>query len=985
MQFHPDSPVYTSATLKALHESALLDTSSQETFNRLTRLASMALRAPIVFITLVDQDQQFFLSSQGLPEPGSSTKESSLSHSFAQRIVISGKPLMIADIRKSRRSRKDSGVHEMGLVAYLGIPLRTAEDHVLGVISAGDQVPREWTTPEQNMLKDLAAIAQREIDHQIELRRLESVQEQADASEQFRHLVEHSLAGIYLIQDGTFLYVNPRLAEIFGYTPQEIISDKRKEDLVIEEDRARVAENIQKRLDGELERIHYTFRGQHKDGRTIHVETLGSRAEIRGKPAIVGTLLDITERVHATLALRRREEHFRSLLANAWDIIHEVGADGTIRYISPSVERVLGYSPEEMTGKPAIEFVHPDDVLEVSRALANIQSPGSTHRMEMQLRHKDGSWRTVEVQTTIIKNATEELVAIVNTHDITEVRITEEALQTNEERYRLVAHAANSAIRDWSVNTGECLWNGASNILLRYTAEEIGSSVTWWYERIHPEDRDRVINGIQSVLDGIGESWSAEYRFLKGDGAYATVIDSCHVVRDSRGIAVRVIGSLIDVTERKRNEEAQRFLARASSLLGEDLKIGTILASLVRMTVPTLADYCLIDLIEEGQLRRVAAAHLDPVRETLLRQNEFYALDGDPERHSVIRVLRTREPVLVTECTDAVLRKISHDEEHYGQWKDMGVYSFMIVPLITHGTAFGVVTLVMSQSRRQYKPWDLLVGQDLAYRAASAIGHAKLYDEAQEAIRAREEVIGVVSHDLRNPLNIIRMGAAYLKDVTEDRRSQNVEMLDRIHRASEQMTRMTEDLLDVSSIEVGRFSVALARHRVSSFVPEVRELLLPLCEEKSIRLSYSVTEDAGEVKIDFSQMLRVFSNLVGNAIKFTPKGGEITIEAERDGHDIHFRVTDTGPGLSQAQIAHVFDRYWQAKKGDRRGAGLGLTISKGIVEAHGGRIWAECREKGGAIFCFTIPALLSTDFAPEINSPNEGAMQHVGGVAAGRH
>ncbi len=965
MQFHTDSPITDSSKLNVLQESALLDTLPEKRFDRLTRLAADALHVPVVLITLVDEELLFFVSSQGLPDSSASGWQSSPSRSLTQHVVTSGEPLVISDLRKDRRANVDPSLQESGVVAYAGIPLRTAENHIFGALSVGDRSPREWTGPEIDMLENLAVIVGGEIDHRIELRRSGAAQFQAEVLEFFRQIAENSLAGIYLVHDGPFLYVNPRLAEIFGFTPEEIVGKKRPEDLVAEEDRARVAENIKKRLDGRVSSIHYTFRGLKKDGSLIYVEVLGSRTEISGQPAVVGTLLDVTERVRATAALKRREEHFRSLLANSWDIIHEVGADGAINYISPSVERALGYTPEEMVGRQANEFVHPDDLPEASRAFAEkIQSPGTIHSMEMRLRHKDGSWRTVEIQATVLMNGSEEPVVIVNTHDITATRETEKALQTNEERYRLVAHAANSAIRDWNVNSGACVWNGASSTLLRYTRDEIGSNVEWWYERIHSEDRNRVINGIQAVLDGIGGSWSAEYRFLRGDGVYATVLDTAHVTRDKRGIPVRVTGSLVDVTERRRNEEAQRFLARASMLLNEDLKIETVLASLARLTVPSLADYCLIDLIEKDQLRRVTAAHVDPEREAMLLQNEFHPIDGDPEHHPVIKVIRTGEPVLVTDCTDAVMRRISHDEEHYQKLKDMEVSSFMIVPLLTHGSTLGVLTLVMTQSKRQYKPWDLLVGEDLANRAALAIDHAKLYDAAQEAIRMREEVMGVVSHDLRNPLSIIHMGASYLIDLTEDRRSQNAQMLERILKASEQMTHMIEDLLDVSSIEAGKFSIARTTKPVSVVVREANELLLPLSDEKSIRLTYSVAEDAGNVSVDFPQILRVFSNLVGNAFKFTPEGGEITIEADRQGTDVHFRVVDSGPGLKEEQLSQVFDRYWQAEKGDRRGAGLGLSICKGIVEAHGGRIWAECKDGGGGFFCFTIPAAEAIESSP---------------------
>jgi PAS domain S-box-containing protein len=958
MQISPDHPIQHPLRLRAPARTALLESPGEEPFESLTRLAVRTLGVPASLITLVSGERQFFKSYRGLlPEPGASRTATALSRSFAQHVVTSGEPLLIADTRDHPLVQGNPAIEEMNFIAYAGIPLRTAGDVVLGAFSAVDHVPRAWTPDEVDILSDLSRLAMHEIDRRIDAALpAQSRTGGGTMPGQFRRIVEHSLAGVYLIRGNRFLYVNPKLAEIFGYTPDEILSGKGPTDLVVVEDRRRVEESIRKRLRGEAESAHYTFRGLRKDGGMIEVEVLSSRTEIDGEPAVVGTLLEITERKRAEEALRRREEHFRSLLENASEIIHELGADGRIRYISPSVVRVLGYRPEEMVGRAATEFVHPDDLPEIVRTFEScISTAGVSSCLGIRIRHKDGSWREVEVQFRVGQDGTEEPVAIVNTHDVTAARRVEQALRESEERYRLVARATNSAIRDWKIATGECTWNGSSNLLLRYTPDEIGTSVDWWYERIHPQDREQVINGIEAAIDGVGESWSAEYHFLRGDGNYATVLDCCHIARNERGIPVRVLGSLVDVTERKRSEDAQRFLAQASAILNEDLDLGSTFARLARLTLPTLADYCLIDLVEGNSLRRVGFAHVDPTKEEILRKNEHHPLHSDPESHPVIRAVRSREPVLVTKCDEPVLLAIGHDETHLRQLREMKLCSFIIVPLVAHGQTLGVITLAASESGRRYGPRDLLVAQDLAHRAGLAIEHGQLYDRAQEAIRAREEVLGVVSHDLRNPLSTIHLSAELLLDAGEERRAENVQSLERIRRVSKQMDQMIGDLLDMSSIESGSFAVERSRHAVAALVEEARDLLQPLGEEKWIRLECQLDSDVSDVDIDSRQILRVFSNLVGNAIKFTPEGGRITVGASKHGAEVQFSVADTGPGIPSEHIPHVFDRYWQARSGDRRGAGLGLAIAKGIVEAHGGRIWVESGENGGAVFRFSVP------------------------------
>jgi two-component system, chemotaxis family, sensor kinase Cph1 len=170
------------------------------------------------------------------------------------------------------------------------------------------------------------------------------------------------------------------------------------------------------------------------------------------------------------------------------------------------------------------------------------------------------------------------------------------------------------------------------------------------------------------------------------------------------------------------------------------------------------------------------------------------------------------------------------------------------------------------------------------------------------------------------------------------------------------MNEMVQDLLDVSRMEAGQYSLNVIDQDLAAMIQEAEALLRPMAEQKSILMKCTVEGDLA-LRIDTHRILRVISNLVGNAIKFTPEGGTVTLKCERDLNQVRFTVSDTGPGIPRELLSHVFDRYWQARTGDRRGAGLGLAIAKGIVEAHGGHIWAESPEGGGADFVFTVPAV----------------------------
>jgi signal transduction histidine kinase len=228
-----------------------------------------------------------------------------------------------------------------------------------------------------------------------------------------------------------------------------------------------------------------------------------------------------------------------------------------------------------------------------------------------------------------------------------------------------------------------------------------------------------------------------------------------------------------------------------------------------------------------------------------------------------------------------------------------------------------------------------------------------MYREAQLTIDAREQVLKIVSHDLRNPLHTISMSTSLMLEVpmNDEQRAKRLQM---IKRAGERMTRMVQDLLDVAKFESGRLGIDKRPLEIKPLIGEAMDMLRPLANERSLRLESVATDDLPIIAADAGRVLQVFSNLIGNAIKFTPPGGRIAIRAEPVGGQIRFAVSDTGSGIPAAHLSQVFGRFWQADASDRRGIGLGLAIAKGIVEAHGGRIWVESEVGRGTTFYFTL-------------------------------
>ncbi len=252
----------------------------------------------------------------------------------------------------------------------------------------------------------------------------------------------------------------------------------------------------------------------------------------------------------------------------------------------------------------------------------------------------------------------------------------------------------------------------------------------------------------------------------------------------------------------------------------------------------------------------------------------------------------------------------------------------------------------------QFTSEDADVLTQLAQMACVAIENARLHEQAQSALRARDDVLAVVTHDLRSPLNVVVAGTELLLegDLGEEARHQ----VAAIRRAGSRMDRLLHDLLDVARLERGQMRIEGAAEEVTSFVEEACDLLRPLARARGQRLVRQVPEETPPVWVDRSRVLQVLQNLIDNAIKFTPDGGTIRVEAETIGHEVRFAVRDTGQGIPREMLPHVFDRFWRSKDA-RSGVGLGLAIAKGFIEAHGGRIDVESQEGLGTSFVFTLP------------------------------
>ena len=437
---------------------------------------------------------------------------------------------------------------------------------------------------------------------------------------------------------------------------------------------------------------------------------------------------------------------------------------------------------------------------------------------------------------------------------------------------------------------------------------------------------------------------------------------------------------LRDISERKRAEEerallmerehaardaaeaAERraaFLADASALLDRSLDYDTTLQSLADLVVPKLADVCFIDVIESGTARRVASAAVNAALGRTARALHQFPRRSD-EPYLTRDAIESGRPVLVREATRKEFARVTQHPEHLRLLLALHPRSYMTAPLLARGRTLGAMAFIATGESRRYTPMDLAFAEELARRAAMAVDNARLYGDAQRATSARDEILGIVSHDLRNPLSAISMCASALEESMAPAQDSVRYMVRTIQESAEWMNRLIQDLLDIASIETGHLSMDRRPEKVAPLLAQLRMTFGPAAAEAGIRLVLDTHDGLPPIMADRERILQVLANLVSNALRFTPEGGEIRIRADSDSIEpatVRFSVTDTGCGIPPDQMARVFDRFWQARRGAKqRGTGLGLAISKGIIEAHGGSIRVESEVGAGSVFSFVLPA-----------------------------
>jgi PAS domain S-box-containing protein len=709
-----------------------------------------------------------------------------------------------------------------------------------------------------------------------------------------------------------------------------------------------------------------------RDGREVPIEDSG--APIRdGRGRTTGVVLvfhDVTE--------QRKVERARSLQAaiveSSTEAVIGKTLEGEVTSWNAAAERMYGYASEEAVGRH-ISFIVPEELrADLEDILSRLGRGERVERAETVRVRKDGSRIDVSLIVSPIRDESGRVVgASTIARDITAQKRSDEergrlARLVEHERGRLLNLVANVPGVVWEAwgepdETSQRIDFVSEHVeqMLGYTVEEWLSTPNFWLTIVHPEDRDGAAAEARAIFDSRGGG-ASQFRWVRRDGRVVHVEAQSRVILDERGEPAGMRGVTMNITERKASEERLRFLAEASRVLGSSLEYETTLAGLAQLAVAAMADYCLVDLVDEdGRARRVAAAHADPARRPLAeRLREF---PPGPQSSGIPRVLRTGRPEVFHVVTDEQLPALARDAEHERVLRELGLKSFVTVPLVARGRTIGALTFSSTRPGRHYTDEDVAYAQEIAARAALAIENARLYARAQEVNRAKDEFLATLSHELRTPLtpilgwtHMIRSGRLGPAEVAQGVRV--------IEKNSQSLSRLINDLLDMSSILSGKMRIERAPVELGGVVREAAETVRPQADARSVAVEVQTGDlPPAFVSGDRTRLVQVFWNLLHNAVKFSREGGRVRVRVGATDGTARVEVEDEGAGIPSEFLPHVFERFRQADMATTRahgGLGLGLALVKSFVEAHGGSVRAESAgPERGSRFVVALPSVKS--------------------------
>ncbi|WP_435010874.1 PAS domain S-box protein [Tundrisphaera lichenicola] len=959
--------------LSALKASQLMDSPGEELFDRVTRLATRIIGAPVALVSLVDDHRQFFKSAMGLNEPWASARQTPLSHSFCRHVVESRRPLIIGDAREHPQHFGNRAIIELGVIAYLGIPIQTNDGHVLGSLCVIDVKPRDWDSSEIDTLSDLAALVSTLVDLRLGLSRRVSAQSAcaeilADARSLeeaiprlLRSLVESMgmdggeywrfdpEAGMLEIQEKWWL--SPSIEDDFGplpgpvrYRPGFGVPGRIWE--------ARRPLQIKELADGPVlcrRQMAARIGLQSGIGFPVTSESKAFGVMIfyrQGPPGEEGSLLEEARHLGRQIGQfleRRRVEDERAKLATILqatdDLIGVIDPDGEVIWRNDAFLRVLQDTNEEATRGRPFQAAYPE------WAERRIREQG------LPMAEKDGSWlgetalidgsgRVIPASQLILAHRGDDgeldfFATIVR--DLTAQKRTESDLVEKSRFIQNIVEATPAILSLYSLDDRRTIWtNGRTLDTLGYPSDEIlGLDQVGLLGLIHPDDRDQTLDNFEKALSlGDGQGLDRELRMKHADGSWRWLRSRIVVSRrDASGRPDQILSVIEDITDRKQAVDTMRVLFEKSSdahlLIHEVDGILDCNEAAVRML---------------GCRDKAEVVSLHPA---------LFSPDLQPD--GIPSMVKCRE-------MDAIARRDGHHRFDWWHRRIDGDVFPCEVSLTTVEVAGRSLLLVV---------WHDLTARK---RAEEEMRLAK--EAAEAASRAKGEFLANMSHEIRTPMNGV-LGMTELMLDTELSDLQR-EYLGMVKSSADALLVVIDDILDFSKIEAGRLELEPIPFDLEDLLGESLRLLAQRAMGKGLELACRIAPGVPHSLVgDPGRIRQIIINLVGNAIKFTAAGEVVVVvepaedlPADDAEYSVRFLVSDTGIGIPLDKQRRIFEPFEQADGSTTRqygGTGLGLAISVKLAALMGGRLDLESQPGLGSTFHFTARLGRSNEGRPEFD------------------